>query len=245
MGARQVAKKLVLATGLFPVARAIRRKLGGSARAEVDRDVALYSPFIEPGSLVFDVGVNLAQKAVAFSKCGARVVGVEPNPLCIPTIEYEMRGRAFSLVAMALGAEPARMMLNIVGTESTASLRPDWEALNDHGPPVQVEVEVTTLDALIAEHGHPHFCKIDVEGFELEVLKGLSQPIKTVTFEYHAVERDRMEDCLVRLNELAPIKLNLISINADHFEFSRWVTLAEFRDESPEIPRVGDCFVVR
>ena len=33
-----------------------------------------------------------------------------------------------------------------------------------------VEVEVTTLDELIAEHGVPAFCKIDVEGFEADVL---------------------------------------------------------------------------
>ena len=37
-------------------------------------------------------------------------------------------------------------------------------------------VPVTTLDALIAEHGPPRFVKIDVEGHEAEVLRGLSRP---------------------------------------------------------------------
>jgi hypothetical protein len=43
---------------------------------------------------------------------------------------------------------------------------------------------VTTLDALVAEHGEPAFCKIDVEGFELDVLRGLSRPVRALSFEY-------------------------------------------------------------
>jgi hypothetical protein len=46
------------------------------------------------------------------------------------------------------------------------------------------EVEVSTLDALIDSFGIPSFCKIDVEGYEYEVLKGLTQPIPSLSFEY-------------------------------------------------------------
>ena len=47
-----------------------------------------------------------------------------------------------------------------------------------------VIVQVTTLDALIAAYGLPSFCKIDVEGFEYEVIKGLSRPIPRLSFEF-------------------------------------------------------------
>ncbi len=45
-------------------------------------------------------------------------------------------------------------------------------------------VPVTTIDALIQEFGLPKFCKIDVEGFEYEVLQGLSCPISFIAFEF-------------------------------------------------------------
>ena len=47
-----------------------------------------------------------------------------------------------------------------------------------------VEVEVVTLDDLITAHGPPAFCKVDVEGFEAEVLSGLSRPVPALSFEY-------------------------------------------------------------
>ena len=43
---------------------------------------------------------------------------------------------------------------------------------------------MTTLDTLVAEYGEPAFCKIDVEGFEVEALKGLSRPLRALSFEY-------------------------------------------------------------
>ena len=53
-----------------------------------------------------------------------------------------------------------------------------------------VEVEVTTLDALIARHGVPTLIKIDVEGFEAEALSGLSQAVRALSFEFTTIQPD-------------------------------------------------------
>ena len=46
----------------------------------------------------------------------------------------------------------------------------------------------------------PAFAKIDVEGFELAVLKGLSRAIPALSFEFTTIQRDVAEACLDRLS---------------------------------------------
>jgi len=70
----------------------------------------------------------------------------------------------------------------------------------------------TTLDLLIDRFGVPAFCKIDDEGLELEVLRGLSHPVPALSFEYHATASE-MEPTRARLDllgRLGPMRLNLI-----------------------------------
>jgi hypothetical protein len=63
-------------------------------------------------------------------------------------------------------------------------------------------VPVATLDALIEQHGVPAFCKIDVEGYELEVLRGLSHALPALSFEYIPAALDVAYGCLERLGQL-------------------------------------------
>ena len=229
--------------GLFPAARSFYRRVSRSTRAARQADRRFYSAFIRPGDLVFDVGVNLGQKSEVFLECGAEVVGIEPNPLCGPTLHHLFDGEPrFTLVPKALAASEGRMVLHFAGTSSTASLRRDWAWVGLEGRPVQAEVEVTTLDRLLSEHGVPQFCKIDVEGFEPEVLAGLSQPIDCVSFEYHLQEPDRLQACIRHLAGLSDVRLNAIAMNGDGFVLPNWVRPAEL--DLARLPAEGDCFAV-
>ena len=66
-------------------------------------------------------------------------------------------------------------------------------------------VETTTLDHLSAEYGLPFFVKIDVEGYELRVLRGLRHPVPYLSYEINLPEfRQEGLECLEVLRTLAP-----------------------------------------
>jgi hypothetical protein len=71
-----------------------------------------------------------------------------------------------------------------------------------------VPVEVTTLDALIDRFGVPAFCKIDVEGFESEVVRGLTRAVPALSFEFGWDSLEQTRACLDHLTGIAPIMVN-------------------------------------
>lgn len=135
--------------------------------------------------LVFDVGALGGGLAHQCAKVGIECVSIEPLPEAYEAILKIMPDAI--VIQKALGTEPGRADLTICGTLSTMvpekwfGPRSRFRHIDTSGT---VEVEVTTLDELIAEYGKPDFVKIDVEGYELEVLKGLSQPVPLLSFEY-------------------------------------------------------------
>jgi FkbM family methyltransferase len=72
----------------------------------------------------------------------------------------------------------------------------------------QIPVNVTTLDVLISQYGKPVFCKIDVEGAELEVLQGLSHTLPALSFEYIPAKIDTALGCIQRLDQLGRYEYN-------------------------------------
>jgi hypothetical protein len=90
-----------------------------------------------------------------------------------------------------------------------------------------LEVPVTTLDALIEHHGLPRFCKIDVEGYEAEVLAGLSHRIPALSVEFLGGALDIAEACVRRLEALSGYEFNAIEGEERRFMSKRWLTADE------------------
>jgi len=100
-------------------------------------------------------------------------------------------------------------------------------------------IPVTTLDALIAQVGVPRFCKIDVEGFEEQVLKGLTRPIPFLAFEFRAEMRDEVGHCLDRIQAVAPASFNCTIDDATAMLAPTWISAAELKQKLSAIADPG------
>lgn len=221
-------------------------------RAWERRGRRFYRQWIRPGDLCFDVGANVGERALLFLALGARVVAVEPQPACVAALRA-IDDERLAIEEVALGAEPGTATLRIADASTISSLAEGWiERVRESGRFVgndwqeTLEVAVSTLDALVARHGTPAFCKIDVEGYEAEVLEGLSQPLPCLSFEFTPEWAESAERALARLEHLGFNRFNFSVGESLQLEWPDWRDAGALRAFLAAAPRdalfFGDAY---
>jgi FkbM family methyltransferase len=228
-----VAKDLAIHSGTYRLARSIRRRLNATERHQFETSIDLYQRMLPEGALCFDVGANIGEKSEALLEAGGRVVAFEPNPRVLPELRARCsRFDSWEEVAAAVGSTPGIARLYDRSWPGLSGLHEDWGG----GPPTAVRfVPVVTLDAAIEIFGVPFYCKIDVEGWEREVLEGLSQAVPLLSFEFHLSEREveKVLACVARLEFLGSGHFNLTPGDGSEFYFRDWLPLEDFASFFP------------
>lgn len=210
----------------------------------------LYAALVKEGDLVFDIGAHVGNRSRTLHALGARVVAVEPQPLLVTTLRRTLPRERMTLVTKAVGRTPGRATLRISSRHPTVStLSADWigkvkntQGFGNVAWDDEADVEVTTLDALIREHGRPSFCKIDVEGLEAEILGGLSEPLALIAFEALAEAPEITRACVARLSELGDYRFNLVRGEEGDFHLREWVDGPAILAEAAGMRRSGDIY---
>jgi len=230
------------------------RRRRGARRWEVDDQQRLefYRQFISPGDLVFDIGANRGNRTKVFLRLDARVVAVEPQVECAAFLDAVFGASdRLTIERTALGAEPGEATMILSDESTIATLSRDWvESVSQSGRfdrsmwRGEEKVRVTTLDTLVARHGQPAFAKIDVEGFESQVLAGLSTPVGALSLEFVPERLDQTRECIDRLESIGRWRYQFAHGEAMAFDLPQWTDRVGLIARLRDAPRAefGDIY---
>jgi FkbM family methyltransferase len=220
-----------------PLRNAYHRVLRPEAAAHRRRVRTFFGQFVNAGDLVFDIGANDGRYTGVYLELGARVVAVEPNPALAKMLHERYR---LDIEEVAVGADPGSAELYLGEVDILSTLSTEWmdiarrNQLSNQWSGETLTVAVSTLDLLIERHGVPRYVKIDVEGFEPEVLRGLSQAIPVVSFEVQGPAPHMAVQCVEILDRLAPYTYSVSPLD-QHALATEWLNGAELLERLPAL----------
>lgn len=191
----------------FDVWRARRQTLANARR--------FHQSFLAKGDLCFDVGANTGDRTKLFRSLGAEVVSVEPQSMLARELEARFkRDQHVHVVKRAISPIEGELPL-LLASETTvvATMSQEWtRGRFEHLSWDRTElVSTTTLEDLMNEFGRPKYLKVDVEGYEREVLSTLKRPVEWVSFEFTGEFLTNARLCLELLQNLGQLRVNFVA----------------------------------
>jgi len=180
---------------------------------------------INKGDLYFDIGAHLGEKSKPFIEKKIRTIMVEPLPICVKTLKkLYSKNSIVKIIPKGLGSKNTKKILSINKQMPTVStFAKHWKSgrFSNLTWSEKTQIQITTLDALIKKFGDPQYIKIDVEGYELNVLKGLSKKSGIISFE---ITSEFFSDAIKCLKHLKKLSYNsfTFSIGEQKKFFSDW-----------------------
>lgn len=170
-----------------------------------------YSGFIKQGTMIFDVGANVGSYSKVFLENGANVIAFEPQEHCQKILKRRFTDVPnFKLFPFACGSTVGQAHIYKPNSHTIASMNVNWinkvkgtNRFEGEEWSIKETIQVETLDNAIKRFHKPDYIKIDVEGYELDVLKGLTQPVAFISFEVTLPETvDLAKQCIEHVSGL-------------------------------------------
>jgi FkbM family methyltransferase len=223
---------------------------------DIEKRTQFYKTLIKPGELVFDIGANVGNRIRPFLEIGAKVVAVEPQVKCIDILKnqfgtniyYENIGLADKDGVLDFHVSNAHTLSTFSNTFIKRTK--DSGRFSNFNWSTTIQVEVKTLDYLIQKYGRPKFIKIDTEGYELNVVKGLSSKIQYISFEYTLPElKENLIEIIKYFLTFGNIMINFSIGESMQFALTEWIDGYDFlskfnnNDFYTSMETFGDVYV--
>jgi FkbM family methyltransferase len=235
----ELAKRILKQTGLLNRCRDnfTYKYLAEIIRPELKHAIKIekkfYSTYLKKGDLCFDIGANIGGKPNIFNRLHSRIVAVEPDPQAFLLLKRRFgHHKNIILYNCAIAANSGSTTLFIADNPTLSTIDAINKSQLTSDPRFnqhyikEINVNVLTLDILIEKHGIPKYIKIATVGYEYEILKGLSLPIKylsvTCNMPYQA---DMALNCVARIEQFGMYEFNLIQSHIDNgYFFTSWIS---------------------
>jgi len=190
-----------------------------------------YSQLIKENDVVFDVGANFGNRIKTFLALKTKVVAIEPQSACCKYLRNTF-GNRIDLIEKAVGAKNEVKQMYISNNSAISSFSEDWiesvkqDRYKDQEWNKGIMIEQITLDSIIDKFGNPAFIKIDVEGYESEVIKGLNKETKLISFEYTVPEQiAKAIECIKHIKNInKSVECNYSLGESMKFQLENWTS---------------------
>lgn len=165
-------------------------------------------------NLIYDIGANIGTTSDIFKNIAKKVVCFEPNPQLKTILDNKFKNTNVTVDGRGVSNHNGIQKFKIASTHTISTFAEDWinssRFTHEYTWNSGIEVATITLDSIIDEYGTPDYIKIDIEGYEYEVISSFTKliPNMVVGFEWAEEQKTKIE---LTLNHLVDLGYNKFS----------------------------------
>jgi FkbM family methyltransferase len=186
--------------------------------------------------LIFDVGANIGDMTNIFKNNAKKVVAFEPNPQLSNQLRYRFNMDNVVIDPRGISDDIGIKNFNISAAHTISTLSDDWVTNSRFSDlnawDLVLEIETITLDKAIDEYGVPDYIKIDIEGYEYEVLTSFTKLLNhtIISFEWAEEQKSKLIEIINHLHHLGYNKFYRAENDIVLFDKDiDWVNYDEFK----------------